>query len=406
MKTLSWTVLAAVLLIIFCQAQSFRWQEHLHTDVAVFHDRAMPFANTGSWANMGYNEYQPGALWFFVLVLKLTNNHSSFGVFQQTFIWVNIFLIIAHFIFFSRVSHKYAPILFSLLVLAAGPIMFYRFELLVSLLVLVAWHLFCRKKYGWSAFALALGTSIKLYPVILFPLLILEIIRKKNWRSMVAAVLAFAAGLALPLFSFLAFGGNFQGLLTSIRVHSLKPIGLESLWGNLFAFLNADFGSPFNVLNEYGVHGVALNSNLLSAANLNKLPVVATIILLAAIGWFYRKKGYNEAGLAFVAIFAFTLLGKVLNPQYLWWFLVFLPYLSLKLFFRIGWITIYIMAFASLVITQVIYPLNYNAFLVWFKTPVELNQFFVLLSLRNLLLLAILGFGAIALVRSRTAKAS
>jgi len=393
-----------VLLIVFCQAQMPQWQWHLQVDIVTFHNRAMHFLSTGSWAQMGYNEYQPGALWFFVLIGKLTNNPGNYGAFLGTFILANVFLIIAHFVFFSRVAHKYAPILFSLLVLATGPILLFRFELIVSLLVLVAWQLFQRKKYGWSAFTLALGTSIKLYPAILFPLLIFDLLIKKNWRLIIVTVLAFAAGIALPLLSFFLFGGDFGGFLTSIKVHSLKAVGVEGLWGNLVAFMNAGFGSSFDVTRAYGVYGITPGSSLLSIENLNRLPIIITAILLVVIGWFYRKKGYNEVGLAFIVIFVFTLLGKVLNPQYLWWFLIFLPYLSLKWFSKIGWATIYIMAFLSLALTQIIYPLNYDAFLDWFKAPIDASQFLALLSLRNLLLLIILGFGVFALVKSRIAK--
>jgi len=404
LKVLGWVLLAFVLVVVFWQAQMPQWRHHLEADPITFHNRTIHFLTTSSWAEMGYNEYQPGALWFFVLIGKLAGNGANYSAFLKTLVLANILLIIAHFVFFSRYSHKYAPILFSLLVLAAGPILLFRFELIVSLLVLVAWHLFQQKKYGWSAFMLALGTSVKLYPAILFPLLILDILLRKNWRKISVTVLAFVAGITLPLLSFFLLGGDFGGFLRSLEVHSLKPVGIEGLWGNLLAFMNMGFGSSFNVSPGYGVYGITPSSSLLSIDNLNKLPIIITIILLAIIGWFYRKRGYREVGLAFIVIFVFTFLGKVLNPQYLWWFLVFLPLLPLKWFSKIGWATIYIMAFGSLIMTQVIYPLNYNAFLEWFKAPIAASGFLVLLSSRNLLLFIILGLGVFALVRSRMSK--
>jgi len=403
LKVLSWVVLAIVLIVVFWQAQLPQWQGHLQYDAVTFQTRANYFLKHLSWAGMGYNEYLPGSLWFFVLIGRLANP-ESFRAFLQVLFLANILLIIGHFLFFLRASHKYAPILFSLLVLAAGPILLFRFELLVSLLVLVAWYFFGQKKYGWSAFVLGLGTSIKIYPAVLFPLLVFDLLRKKNWRSTIIAVLAFGAGIALPILFFLLFGGDLAGFWTSVQVHSLKPVGVEGLWGNLVAFMNMAFGSSFFLTPGYGVYGFTPGSSILSIANLNQLPIIVTIILLAVIGWFYRKKGYNEVGPAFIVIFVFTLLGKVLNPQYLWWFLVFLPLFPLKWFSKIGWTTIYLMAFASLVLTQIIYPLNYDAFLEWFKVPIDPSQFLALLSLRDLLLLIILGFGVFALLRSRAAK--
>ncbi len=372
----------------------------MHFDSVTFYNRAIHFLSNGSWAGLGYNEYQPGALWFFVLVAKLAINLKNYDSFLFALILTNIVLIIAHFVFFLRFSHKYAPILFSLLVLAAGPILLFRFELLVSLLVLIAWHLFRRKKYAWSAFALALGTSIKIYPAILFPLLIFEIARKKKWPSMATAVIFFAVGLTLPVLSFIWLGGDFGGLLTSINVHSLKPIEIEGVWGNLIALMNAGFGISFAVTPGFGVYGITSSLGLLSIANLNRLPIAVAIVLLAIIGWVYRKKGYSQVGLAFIVILVFTLLGKVMNPQYLWWFLVFLPFLPLKWFSKTGWFLVYILGFFSLVLTQLIYPIYFDAFINWFRPPIEVNPLLAMLTLRNLFLLIMLGFGLYGLKRS------
>lgn len=383
-KFLSWVVLIVSLSVVIFQANSPKWRDHLKNDAPTFHARGSHFIEKGSWSGMDYNEYQPGALWFFVAINGAVGNTKNFDSFLSAVVIVNIILIIGHFIFLSRASGgKYASLLFAVLVLAAGPILLYRFELLVSLIILFSWSFFKNKKKGLSAFALGLGSSIKLYPAVLVPLLAMDSIVKKRWRELASIILFFTFGFGLPILFFIFWGGEFEGFLTSIKVHGLKPIGLESLWGNLIAFLNLFFGLSFDFRPAYGISGVVANSKFLSSNTLNNLPILITIISLLAIGLVYKKRGYERAELAFFVLFVFTFFAKVLNPQYLWWFLIFLPYVSEKLFKKKEWIIIYTSAILSLALTQIVFPLNYSSFLDWFRPPIRLSWLLFFLSLRN-----------------------
>ena len=61
---------AVVLLLI--TANHAWWQAHIEWDSVVYHERASHFLSRDTWGGMEYNEYQPGAMWFFVLAGKLT----------------------------------------------------------------------------------------------------------------------------------------------------------------------------------------------------------------------------------------------------------------------------------------------------------------------------------------------
>ena len=57
---------SALVLLLWTRASDPRWLGHLQIDPVVFQTRAVSFLEHSSWAHAGTNEYQPGALWFFV----------------------------------------------------------------------------------------------------------------------------------------------------------------------------------------------------------------------------------------------------------------------------------------------------------------------------------------------------
>ena len=62
---------ALALWALWAQANHDGWIGHLRIDPVVYQARASAFLDSGSWAGLGTNEYQPGALWFFVGVFLL-----------------------------------------------------------------------------------------------------------------------------------------------------------------------------------------------------------------------------------------------------------------------------------------------------------------------------------------------
>jgi Gpi18-like mannosyltransferase len=349
------------------QAHHPLWQPHLQVDVATFHQRAVHFAQSG-WAGMPYNEYQPGALWFFALIGTLVPDASSFSGYRTGLIAANIALLVAHLFLYRAFQRPYAPVIFVGLVLAAGPIVLYRFELLVSALVLAAWYVFRRSNLPAAGALLGLASAVKLYPVILLPVFIAEAIRKRQWVHAAAVVEFFILGALVPTAAFIGAGGSISGILGSVEVHQLKPLNLSGLWTSLVLFWQKATGAALHVTPGYGVHGVTPTSPYLPLELFNWLWVVPVGGVLLFLLWTFRRRGYTEPVIAFTLLLVFVLFSKVMNPQYLWWFIAFAPLLPLRTRKRTCSIGAIGAGAVVLGLTQYIYPVRYTRFIEWFYT--------------------------------------
>jgi len=380
-------VLAVILLLTLARLPE--WRDHMQVDIGAFHGRSSHFLTHGTWQGVGYDEYQPGALWFFVLLGWLSFAPSNYDAFFAMLMVANVLLIFGHVAFFLRNGSRWAALSLVLLAAAAGPILLFRFELLVSLLVLCAWALAQRRSYIASAIVLGVATVIKVYPAVFLPLLLAEVLRRKQYADSVAAAAGFGLGIIVPTLLTMAYGFPLPEIIQSVQVHQLKPIGLEGLWANIIVPLQALLHIPLRMTPAYGVHG--LTSDLPHFGNwfFGNIWMLPTGLTFLAILWTHRKKGYSEPAPWLLLLFAFTLFAKVLNPQYLWWFLSLLPLVAFPALSRRTWIVCLVFAAASLILTQIIYPLYYTEFLDWFYKNAPYLSLFVIMAARNLLLLAL-----------------
>ncbi|MFH0770583.1 MAG: hypothetical protein V1926_04355 [Candidatus Peregrinibacteria bacterium] len=395
-----WILLCATILLLILQAWSPLWRGHLQPDVGTFFDRATFFQTHGTWQGMSYNEYQPGALWFFALLGWLSLARGSFDAFLSTVVFANVALIIGHFFFFRHYGSRVAPIIFTLLVLSMGPILLFRFELFVSLILLMVWRLFQRGDDRAAAAVLGFATSVKVYPVILLPLLVAESLRLRLFKKATMTVLFFGLGLMLPVAFMIAFGGSLSEIIQGVRVHNLKPISLDGVWGTIITIAQAVARIPFQKTFGSGIHGLASNLPLLPSSVLNFIWMVPTGLTILFIFWQKRSRGYTDPGLAYLVLLTFLFFSKVLNPQYLWWFVVFLPWIPSPWHGpKSRWVVV-VLAMLSLALTQIYYPMHYTQFLAWFDGTYPSPLLFIIVVLRNILLLVLLIFACVGYRRS------
>lgn len=385
---LSLIIFVGILVVILGQALNPRWNAHLQMDVKTFQNRSTSFFENNSWKELGANEYQPAALWWFVLNGIPSEVFGNREIYLHTFIIINIVIATVIWLFFVNILGKKSGFLFSLILLATGPILLFRFELLTSLLVILAWFFMGKRRFYLSVIFLSLAVGLKLYPLILLPFLLGEVLKRRV--SLVSTLGIFLAGLTIPVVTYLLLGGTVGTLIDSIRFHQLKSIGMEGIWGNLLALTKIFAGIDFTIISGYGVHGVSTNVALFNSTILDVLPIAITSGLVLLVLWKYRKVGYSSSLLAFSALAAFTIPLKVLNPQYLWWFLVLVPFV-LEKFTNLLWYKAVVAASVlSLALTQYIYPLNYSEFLLWFRNVSWNSPFLIVLTIRNICLLVVL----------------
>jgi hypothetical protein len=378
--------------LLWFQASHEFWYPHIAVDPVVYWSRATSFHEQGgSWAALGMNEYQPGALWFFAALMALAGGKCSFEQFFPVLLMSNALLLAAHVALarvFVSIRAAWLILLFAVLV---GPILFCRFELLVSLLVLLGW-LFWRR--GWFLSAgvlLGAATATKVYPVLLVPLLLMAAWREGRWSLAASGLFGWAVGGFFVAGAFGLFGGEAEDIWSALQFHFDKPFGVEGMLGSGIPLLQGLLGIPLRLAPRNGIHGFESDLGALPTFLLEWcwLPV------FAAVGWAVLRLPRDERcaapGALFVLFGWYVLLGKLTAPQYAWWALPFLALAPAAWMTRGEWRWVIALLAASLVLAQIVYPLNYSEFLECFRGDYLGNRIFRLNLLKNLLwLLALL----------------
>jgi hypothetical protein len=379
---------AALVLLLWTRASDPRWFGHLQIDPVVFQTRAVSFLEHSSWAQAGTNEYQPGALWFFVATACGLDDPRQFDDFRFALLTANAILLCLHILLAAVFGEKHTPWVMMILAAATGPILLYRFELLVSLLVLTGWLFWRRGHLNSCGFFMGLAMATKIYPILLAPLLLFGAWMSGKIRKGISSMFAWALGLFGMTFSLLIFGAQSQELMSAIKFHINKPLGIDGSLGSLVPILQNILDIPLRMAPRNGIHG--FDSDLGGLAT-TAITWIWFPIALGVIGLILRNQrgsGYPNAGDLFVG------LGKLMAPQYTWWALSMLPFAPADWLSRKKWITMLALLISSLLIGQIVYPLNYSEFIKSFSSnPLE-NQLFWINSAKNLLWLTAIGIAA------------
>jgi hypothetical protein len=273
------------------------------------------------------------------------------------------------------------PLAYVLAMVAMGPLLVLRFDLVPAVCVLLAAAMAAEGRPGWAAAALGYGTAAKIFPGVLAPLLVLGLVPAMGWRrSLLRTVPPFLAGFGLTVVPALLL--SVGGTADSILFHVQRGVQIESLWANAIGLLDVLGVVQARTVNGFGAYD--LSSSVSGLAKL--LSGVATAVALAAAAWLVWRRARRLGGLgpadwaaAFaVGVFAFVLPTRVLSPQYLVWLCAPMAALAAGLAGRRALWTLV----AAAVVSQVIFPFRYSQLRRLYPFDVGL------LTLRNLLLVA------------------
>ena len=271
------------------------------------------------------------------------------------------------------------PLAYVLAMVAVGPLLVLRFDLVPAVCVLVAAAMAAEGRFGWAAAALGYGTAAKIFPGVLAPLLVLGMVPALGWRrSLLRTVPPFLAGFGLTVVPALAL--SVRGTADSVLYHVQRGVQVESLWANLIGVAHL-FGLPAQTVYGFGAYDLSSSVSGVFKA----LSGVATLAALAAAAWLVWRRARARGGLgpadwagAFtLGTFAFVLPTRVLSPQYLVWLCAPMVGLALVLAGRRALWTLV----AAAVVSQVVFPFRYTQLRRLY--PFDIG----LLTLRNLLLL-------------------
>jgi hypothetical protein len=279
-------------------------------------------------------EYPPGAL---AAIVPPALGEPSEHAYAERFELAMLALFAAAILLLAR--RPRAAFVVALAPLLLGPLVLKRFDALPMLLTLVALQLALRRRYEWSAVALGLGAAVKLYPVLLLPLLVYA-----AGRRVILPFVAACAALFLPFFVL-----SPHGVIDSVHEQIGRHLQIETPLASLALLAHSLGIVSVGVISEAHTYALAGKSGFL-------LALLTTLVFLAALVLIWRRAPQlvrSEHGL--VLAWAATLcvavvLGRVLSPQYLVWLLPFVPLAGL----RAGALFV-----AALVLTNVWYPAGY-----------------------------------------------
>ncbi|HEX8996671.1 MAG TPA: glycosyltransferase 87 family protein [Ktedonobacterales bacterium] len=320
-------------------------------------------------------EYGPLALALFLppLLLPLSWYNVAFFV-EMAIIIVGIAALLERFgpSGAGRIWLVYA--LIGSMALAAS-----RFDVAPAACALIAVFTTQRKRLTWAYAALAVGTALKFYPVVLLPLLLIESWRERGhtpvWRgpAIFAAIVGVVEGVAFVM--------NPAAALAPLRFMSARCVQVESTpasLGYLFAHVT---GAPLTYI--YSFNAICEQTSTLPEAQ-----VIALLVGVGGMAYAYAAYWRQRMSLGFAALLVVVsavVASKVFSPQYLLWLspLVALEY-GVDATALICWGLICLW-------TTLCFPLSYDGVLYRFVRQPPEALVPLTAGARNLLLVALTG---------------
>lgn len=270
-----------------------------------------------------------------------------------------------------------------------GPIAVGRLDSISVPIVIIAVALLTRRPRVAVAL-LTLATWIKVWPVAVLGAVLIA--AKGRWRTVVVALVTSAVVVAVALA--LGSGARVASFVTAQTARGLQieaPVSVFWLWSAALGGSGTRVYFDTGIL-TYQVTGPGTDA---ASAAMNPLLLIA-VVVVALLGVRAVRRGAAASdilpALIVGLIACLVVFNKVGSPQYIAWLAAPLVLLVDSLArFRLPLALI----LSAAVLTQFIYPYLYFAIL-------ELNPaMLIVLSLRNLLVIALLGWAVVALVRQK-----
>lgn len=270
-------------------------------------------------------EYPPLALVFMLIPRLFADTPGGYHLaFSAEMLVLDVLIILLLAAFSRRLGLAGWKTLgiYTLGVLAVGPILTRGFDLAAAFLTLLSLYAFVTGKYKTAWVALAVGVMTKLYPVVLIPLYLIYHWRHLQNRQAVTGmgvfVLAAAGIAAVPLFI------SAGGFIASFTYHLERPLHMESLYSSVILFVRWLGSEPLYLVFSYGAYNIISPvADFFSSAAVGITGGVLAVVYIF-FDRFIRRTAEADYGFmmyAVVTLLVFVVFNKVLSPQFLIWLL-------------------------------------------------------------------------------------
>ena len=301
-------------------------------------------------------EYPPGALPVFALPSFASERGDEAG-FRRAFETMmallglaTVFLVavLLRGLHASRARVATALAALAVFPLLLGSVVLTRFDLWPALLTTAAMTALVWRRDRLGCGLLGLAVVAKLYPVVLAPLALSYVWRRRGRREGLVCAGVLAAVVLLAFLPFLALAPD--GVAYSLRRQLGRPLQIESLGSGLFLAAHQLFGLELEMRSGHGSQNLAgLGPAVVAAAQ--------SLAQLAVLAWIWLRRPATAEALLYwgaAALVAFVALGKVLSPQFLIWLAPIIPLVA----GRRG-LSAWILLASAMVLTQLWFPSRY-----------------------------------------------
>lgn len=316
-------------------------------------------------------EYPPLTIGIFVVpqLVSATYYMLGFAVLAALATWLTVLLV-------DRLSRRgWWFVLY--LALGTWGILFFRFDIFVVLLTVLAFASATRQRWIIAQVLLGFAVALKFYAVILMPLVVLWEWRDSR-RLPIRSVLSGGISLCVAVGSmWLVAPVQMAGMLS---YHRDRPLEIESVAAGL-----AWLVGPTQINNSFGSINVI---SPLSPVLIPLLTAANVLLLLALYGCFL--KGYVNPPMAWVlALLISIATSKVFSTQYLLWVLPFVVIAAAPTTVREHdrRVSVYLWSWAGIcILTSLIYPVSFTMLELGTATSIP-TRLMILVVLRNIFLL-------------------
>jgi len=334
------------------------------------------------------SEYPPLALFSFLLPGLVTSNTAVYSwLFAGEMMVFDLLalVMIADLASRLKMSVKKTLTVYTLLIVATGPILLARYDILPAVLVLAALWAFVKGKNKLAWAVAALGFAAKIYPIIILPIFVIYQLKNRQYGRMIAGGAVFLGVTLITILPWIIIdaGGYWHSWTYHLErgLHSESTYGTTLLTGQLMGLTTMQGALTFGSWN--------LSSPLADSLARMSFYISAAILLVVYgfYAWRLQRESENpRVGLsesaaaqllkyATIVVAVFMLTNKVFSAQYLAWLCPLIPLAADRRYFAP------MLFIAAGVLTQYVYPYNYIPFELGKALPV------LVLTFRNLLLI-------------------